>query len=422
MEKELEYYFDKLWPLCRSITGNGLRKSFHILQEVLPLNLSEIPTGTKVFDWEIPKEWNINEAYIITPDGRKICDFKLNNLHVLNYSQPVNKEIEYCELEKHLHSLPNLPNAIPYVTSYYDEDWGFCITHNEREKLKKEGKFKVFIDSTLKKGSLTYGDLVLKGNSNKEILFSSYLCHPSMANNELSGPLCLAFLYKKIKAIKNRKYTYRFVIAPETIGTIAYLSMYGNYLKENIIAGFVMTCCGDQAPFIYKMSKHENSFGDLAAKHILKHQDIPYKIIPFSVGGSDERQYCSPGFNLPVGSLTRSMYLEYKEYHTSLDNKNFISFSSMRKSVETYLNIVKAIELNEKYYSKIQFCEPQLGRRGIYPNKNTPNYDRSFTHRLLHFLTYSNGEKTLIEIAEKRNECVLKYAQIIELCKSNDLI
>ena len=422
METELEKYFDRLWPICRSITGNGLRESFEILKEIIPLQLSEIPTGTKVFDWEVPMEWNINEAYIITPNGDKICDFKINNLHVLNYSIAVNKEIEYSELEKHLYSLPNLPTAIPYVTSYYKENWGFCISHNEKEKLIRKGKYKVFIDSTLKNGSLTYGDIVLKGESEKEILFSSYLCHPSMANNELSGPLCLAFLYNKIVKIPNRKYTYRFVLAPETIGTIAYLAKYGNYMKEKIIAGYVLTCCGNEAPFVYKKSKHDNSLADLAAIHVLNHQKIPFNIIPFSVGGSDERQYCSPGFNFPVGSLTRSIYLSYKEYHTSLDNKDFISFSAMLQSIETYFKIIETIEINKKYTSKIQYCEPHLGKRGLYPDINTPTFDRNFTHRLLHFLSFADGENDLIEIAEKRKENALTYSNIIDLCKEKNII
>lgn len=422
IKKEIEKYFDLLWPICRSITGDGLRASFKILQEVIPFHLSEIPTGTKCFDWEVPKEWNIREAYIITPTGEKICDFKVNNLHVLNYSVPINKEVEFSELDQHLFSLPHLPHAIPYVTSYYKQDWGFCMTHDDRQKLPKEGKYKVFINASLENGHLTYGDLVLKGSSDQEVLFSSYLCHPSMANNELSGPLCMAFLYKKIAAMPNRKYTYRFVLAPETIGIIAYLSKYGTWMKEKTMAGYVMTCCGDNAPFVYKMSKHENSLADRVAKHVLNHQEIPHEIIPFAVGGSDERQYCSPGFNMPVGSLTRSMYLRYNEYHTSLDNKSFISFDAMKKTIETYFSMVKALEMNDQYKTNILYCEPQLGKRGMYPSTNTPDYDRNYVHRLLHFLTYADGNHDLIEIAEKRNETVLNYKNIIKSCRENNVI
>lgn len=423
MKDELEHYFDRLWPICRSISGDGLRESFDILKEVIPLNTYEIPTGTKVFDWTIPKEWNIDDAYIISPDGKKICDFKQNNLHVVNYSIPVDKEVDYDELIKHIHTLNNQPNAIPYITSYYKETWGFCISKKELDKLPKKGKYRVFIKSSLKNGSITYGDLVLTGKSKKEILFSTYLCHPSMANNELSGPLCLAFLYQKIKQLKNRKYTYRFIIAPETIGTIAYLSKYGMDLKNNLLAGYVMTCCGDNAPFIYKRSKNENSLTDRLALHVLKHQKFKYKSIPFSVGGSDERQYCSPGFNMPVGSLTRSIYQSYKEYHTSLDNKDFISFSSMTETIELYFSFIKAFELNDYYLNTNLFCEPQLGKRGLYPYSVNPEINRKKIHNRMHLLSFSDGKKDLIEIAELNNTSIFDFEQDIkDLIKADLLI
>ncbi len=422
MKDELEYYFDRLWPICRSISGNGLRESFGILKEVIPLNTYEIPTGTEVFDWRIPKEWNIDDAYIISPDGEKICDFKKNNLHVVNYSIPVDKEVDYDELFKHIHTLNNQPNAIPYITSYYKETWGFCISKKELDKLPKKGKYRVFIKSNLKNGSITYGDLVLPGDSKKEILFSTYLCHPSMANNELSGPLCLAFLYKKIKQLKNRKYTYRFVVAPETIGTIAYLSKYGKDLKNNLLAGYVMTCCGDNAPFIYKRSKNENSLTDRLAHHVLKHQKLKYKSIPFSVGGSDERQYCSPGFNMPVGSLTRSMYQSYKEYHTSLDNKDFISFSSMTETIKLYFSFIEALELNDYYLNTNPFCEPQLGKRGLYPSSVNPDINRKKIHNRMHLLSFSDGKKDLIEIAELNNTSIFDFEQDIKDLLKADLL
>lgn len=423
MKDELEHYFDRLWPICRSISGDGLRESFDILKEVIPLNTYEIPTGTKVFDWTIPKEWNIDDAYIISPDGKKICDFKQNNLHVVNYSIPVDKEVDYDELIKHIHTLNNQPNAIPYITSYYKETWGFCISKKELDKLPKKGKYRVFIKSSLKNGSITYGDLVLPGKSKKEILFSTYLCHPSMANNELSGPLCIAFLYQKIKQLKNRKYTYRFIIAPETIGTIAYLSKYGMDLKNNLLAGYVMTCCGDNAPFIYKRSKNENSLTDRLAHHVLKHQKFKYKSIPFSVGGSDERQYCSPGFNMPVGSLTRSIYQSYKEYHTSLDNKDFISFSSMTETIELYFSFIKAFELNDYYLNTNLFCEPQLGKRGLYPSSVNPEINRKKIHNRMHLLSFSDGKKDLIEIAELNNTSIFDFEQDIkDLIKADLLI
>jgi len=403
MVKEVEKYFDRLWPICRSITGNGLRESLKILQELVPLEIYEIPTGTQVFDWNIPKEWNIEDAYILDQDGKKICDFKVNNLHVVNYSIPINREVSFEELEKHLHYIKEMPNAIPYITSYYKENWGFCITYNDFLCLSKDSKYKVVINSTLESGSLTYGEFVLKGESDEEILFSTYVCHPSMANNELSGPLVQAFLYNEIKKIPNRKYTYRFLFAPETIGVIAFLHKNGEQLKKNLIAGYVLTCCGDSGPFVYKQSKRKTTLADEVAAHVLKNQCIPYEIIPFSVGGSDERQYCSPGFNLPVGSLTRSMYQRYKEYHTSLDNKSFISFSAMEQTINTYLLFVRAIEINKYYENLIPHCEPQLGKRGLYPNSVNPTEARENIHNLMHFLTYADGSNSLIQIADLKS-------------------
>jgi aminopeptidase-like protein len=400
MTKEIEKYFDKLWPLCRSISGKGLRESFKILQEIIPLNLTEVPTGTKVFDWTVPKEWNIKEGYLITPDGKKICDFQKNNLHIINYSAPIDEEISYIDLINHLHTLKHQPDAIPYITSYYKENWGFCLTRKEYDLLPKKGKYRAVIKSELKKGSLTYGDLVLPGKSTKEVLFSTYLCHPSMANNELSGPLCLSFLYEKIKSLKNRNYTYRFVVVPETIGTISYLSKNGMYMKDKVIAGYILTCCGDSSPLTYKLSKKENSLADRVAKHVLKNQEIPFNIIPFSVGGSDERQYCSPGFNMPVGSLMRSVYQTYKEYHTSLDNKSFISFQSMLETIDLYFLFAKAIELNKFYINAFPFCEPQLGKRNLYPSTINPEFNRNTIHNRMHLLSYSDGENDLIKIAE----------------------
>lgn len=419
---EIEKYFDRLWPICRSITGNGLRDSLNVIQELIPLQLREVPTGTKVFDWTIPKEWNIKDAYIIKPDGNKICDFKVNNLHVVNYSIPVNKELEYDELTKHLHYIDSMPEAIPYVTSYYKENWGFCISYKEFKKLPKTGIYKVVIESSLQAGSLTYGEYILKGETDEEVLFSTYLCHPSMANNELSGPLVQAFLYQKIASLTKRKYTYRFLFAPETIGVVAYLYENGMHLKQKLKAGYVLTCCGDDANFIYKQSKHVNSIADEIAKHVLKHQDVPYEIIPFSVGGSDERQYCSPGFNLPVGSLTRSMYQKYKEYHTSLDNKNFISFEAMKKTIETYFLFVKALELNNYYKAEIEYCEPQLGKRGLYPSSVNPDVSRKLIHDRMHLLSFADGKKSLIEIAELKNISVFDLENHLKPLVENSLL
>lgn len=418
----IESYFDRLFPICRSITGNGVRETMMILNELIPLSISEVPTGTKCFDWEIPNEWNINDAYIITPDGRKIADFKKHNLHIVNYSTPINQEMTYEELVPHLHTLPHMPTAIPYYTSYYKETWGFCLTHHEFETLPKEGIYKVYIDSTLQAGSMTYAEKILKGETEKEILFSTYTCHPSMANNELSGPLVQAFLYQIINELPNRKYTYRFVFAPETIGIIHYLSKHGEYLKNNLQAGYVLTCCGDAGDFTYKRSRRINSEADKIAEHILKHSKRKHRVIPFAIGGSDERQYCSPGFNLPVGSIIRTKYQEYDEYHTSLDNKDFISFDAMVETINFILDVVKGLEINEKYKGVIQHCEVQLGRRNLYTNiGGVKNRSNEISNRL-HFLNYADGEHTLLEIAELSNQCMLQFEDEIQLLRKHQLI
>ena len=422
MKAELESYFDRLWPICRSITGNGLRDSLRILQEVIPLELHEIPTGTKVFDWEIPKEWNIDEAYIISPDGSKICDLAINNLHVVNYSVPIERTMEFSELDAHLHHIETMPDAIPYITSYYKENWGFCLSYNQYKAVPRQGLYTVHIKSSLLSGSLTYGDCVLKGESEQEVLFSTYLCHPSMANNELAGPLVQAFLYRLVAALPNRRYTYRFVFAPETIGVIAYLQRYGVHLKAALKAGYVLTCCGDAGTLVYKKSKVGDSLADKAAQHVLRNQAIPFESIPFSVGGSDERQYCSPGFNLPVGSLTRSMYQRYNEYHTSLDNKDFISFDAMANTVAVCFDIVRALELNQVLTTTVPFCEPQMGKRGLYPSSVNPVDAREFIHRRMHLLSFADGETDLIDIAEKRPCSVFDLEEHVAVLKEAGLL
>ncbi|MBL7943706.1 MAG: DUF4910 domain-containing protein, partial [Flavobacteriales bacterium] len=387
MKAELEKYFDRLWPICRSITGNGLRESFRILNELIPMQLTEVATGTRVLDWNVPKEWNITDAWIETPDGKKIAQFSENNLHVVNYSVAVDSKVDYETLKQHVHTHPPLPDAIPYVTSYYKERWGFCMSQNEWDQLPTEGLYRVYIDSSLKDGSLTYGQCVLPGASNEEILFSTYLCHPSMANNELSGPLALAMLYRHIAAMPHRRYTYRFVVAPETIGIIALLAAEGEHLKKHVKAGYVLTCCGDPGAFTYKMSKHKTSLADRAAAHVLKYHHPDARIIPFAVGGSDERQYCSPGYNLPVGSLMRTPYQQYPEYHTSLDNKHFISFGALEETVNTYTDIVRLIEHNQYLRCTVQYGEPNMGSRGLYPTSAEPSSARDALHRMMHLLS-----------------------------------
>lgn len=422
MQKELEKYFDRLWPICRSITGDGVRETLAILSEIIPLRLHEVPTGTIAFDWQVPKEWYVHDAYIITPDGRKIASFRENNLHLLNYSIGIDKKISFDELLPHLHSIPSMPEAIPYVTSYYKETWGFCLSHHELKSLPEEGEYHVFIDAGLKDGSLTYGDLVLPGETDREILLSTYVCHPSMANNELSGPLALAFLYKEIEGMKNRRFTYRFVFVPETIGAICYLKENGLYMKEKTEAGYVLTCCGDNGPFHFKRSRRGHSNADRAAEHFIRYFAKDGKVRPFRIDGSDERQYCSPGFNLPVGSLMRTPYYEFEYYHTSFDNKDFISFHALENTVIAYRTIMEILELNRVYTNQLMYCEPQLGKRGLYPSSLTHDSPRDFIDRLLHLMNHADGTKDLLEIAELFQADMLSFREALNAALEHDLV
>lgn len=426
----IQTLFEKLWPICRSITGNGIRESFKILNEVIPLELTEVPTGTKVHDWTVPKEWNVKEAYIKDPNGKVFCEMKTNNLHLLNYSSPIKKKMKLSELLPNLYSKPEMPEAIPYITSYYKERWGFCLTENEKSNLP-EGEYEVFIDSELKDGSLTYGELLLEATveTKDEILLSSYLCHPSMANNELSGPICLAFLYKALSQLKERRFNYRFYIGPETIGAITFLSRRGKELQNNCIGGFVLTCCGDDKRFTYKKTRRDNHDIDKLTIHELelhcKQNNHDLKVYDFFPQGSDERQFSSPGYNLPIGSIMRTMYGEYKEYHTSLDNKEFISFKAFAETVEVYMKVLTAFEANQKYTNQVMYGEPQLGKRNLYPDLGTSDCSRAKDQylRLQSFiLNYSDGNHDLLDIAQKAGCSILDLIPIVRKLTEAGLI
>lgn len=364
---ELEKLFDRLWPICRSITGKGISNSLDIISDYVPLKITKIKSGAIVDDWVIPKEWNIHNAYIKNEFGDLIIDFKKNNLHLMSYSKPMNIWLTLDELKKNLYTLPDLPEAIPYVTSYYNEDWGFCMTHNQLMSLK-DCKYHIVIESTLQNGHLKYGECFIPSTngSKKEILLSTYLCHPSMANNELSGPIVWTFLYKIISGLKERQYNYRFYIGPETIGAITFLNKNKNNLLKNCIAGYVINCCGDKGNFTYKKSKVGNSISDKCALNVLENYKKTFTTLDFFPEGSDERQYCSPGYNLPIGLIMRSMYGTFKEYHTSLDNKEFISFTSLLETIEIYFKTILSIEANCRYQNLLPFGEPNLGKRGLY--------------------------------------------------------
>ena len=422
MEKELEKYFDALWPICRSITGNGLRNSFKILQEIIPFELIEVPTNTSVLDWKVPKEWNINDAYIITPQGNKICEFKVNNLHLINYSMPVNMSLTFEELLPYLHTLPNKPNAIPYLTSYYKETWGFCLTHNEFLQLPKEGNYQVVIDSSLQDGALTYGQYILKGSSEEEILFSSYLCHPSMANNELSGPLAMAFLYQELSKMENRYYTYRFVLAPETIGIVAFLAQHGEKLKSKIKAGYVLTCCGDAGSITYQLSKRTDTIADHMMQHFLKTKYTNFSVRDFRVGGSDERQYCSPGFNFPVGTIMRTPYKIYPEYHTSLDNKSILDFSALNEIIMLLVDVCKGMEMNMPIEPGHLYGEPMLGKRNLYPEKGGAGIMSEDLMLLLSMITMSEIQHTPLEIANRLDANILDLEKSLRIALREGLV
>lgn len=403
----------ELFPIPRSITGQGFRDSLEILNKTLGggiIKFHSIKSGTKVFDWIVPDEWNVKEAYILTPEGEKICDFKKHNLHLVNYSEAINKEIELEELQNHLYSIEEMPDAIPYVTSYYKRRWGFCITHNERKKLKK-GKYKVFIDTKHdKNGVLNYADFILPStqNSKDEILISTYLCHPSMANNELSGPVVAIFLAKWLLNLKERKYNYRFVLIPETIGSIAYLSKHLEHLKKHVKAGFVLSCLGDDKAYSLIHTPKENTLSDKVALHTLKNKEN-FKAFSFLDRGSDERQYNAPLVNLGIVGVCRSKYLEYKEYHTSKDDLNFISSKGLSGGLRAMEEILLNLEINAVYENTL-VCEPNLGKRGLYHTLSTAN-DIPLA---CNFLAYCDGQNDLIDIANILNMQAYEFKELLE--------
>lgn len=403
MKKEIEEYFDRLWPLNRSLTGNGNRETLKILSELVDLQVSEVPSGTECFDWIVPPEWNVKEAWIKDDHGNKIVDFAVNNLHLLGYSIPVHRKMALSELKKNLYTLPEQPDLIPYFTSYYKERWGFCLPYNQFISLK-DIEYEVFIDSNLDyKGFMTIGDVVLPGSSDREILISTNICHPSMANDQLSGPLVSAFIYRELKKMTHRLYSYRFVFIPGTIGSIYYLSRYGEYLRQHMDAGFNIVCVGDRGNFTYKKSRRGNSLVDRCCEMVLRQTEEKFIIEDFYPGGHDERQYCSPGFNLPVGSLMRTRHGKFAEYHTSADNKDFISFDSLEKSVTKYLEILNVLENNSNYVNTMPYGEPQLGKRGLYPTVGSQEEIRKMVDTMMWILNLADGTNDLISISERSN-------------------
>ena len=409
----------KLFPICRSLTGEGTRKTLNIIKKEFPsLKIQKIRCGSKVYDWNVPPEWNIKKAYVIDKTGKKIIDFKNNNLHIIGYSVPVNTKISKETLLKNLHSLPKQPKAIPYKTSYYKRFWGFCVTHNQKKNIiknyKSSDKFKVLIDSNLNdKGNLRYGELVLKGKSKQEILISTNICHPSMANNELSGPIVIMSLIKYFKKYKKLEKTIRFIFIPETIGSIAYINKNLEKLKKYVIGGYHLTCIGDNRSHGCKLSKYGNSLVDKSLLEAYKLLKIKFKRYSYLNPGSDERQFSSPGINLPMASIFRTKYLEYPEYHTSLDDFKIVSVKGLKGGFKVSR---KAIEILQKKIipKSLVSCQPLMSKRGLYPTlsnlKNIIPYKKS--KNFLDFLQYSDGSNDLIEMSKILK---LKFKKVLEI-------
>jgi aminopeptidase-like protein len=395
--EELHRFATDLYPICRSITGDGLRQTLAAIQQRVSLQISEVPTGAEVFDWTIPKEWNIKDAFIKDMQGRRILDFRRCNLNVLNYSTPIHETMPLTELRQHLFTIPEHPDWTPYRTAYYEENWGFCLSHNQLRALA-EGEYEVYIDSTLADGHLTYGECYLPGRCTDEVLISCHVCHPSLANDNLSG-LSVATALAEFLSGRDLRYSYRFLFMPGTIGAITWLSRNRDRLNH-IRHGLVLTGIGDDNSFHYKKSRRGDAEIDKAVEHVLRHHGESNEILEFSPYGYDERQYCSPGFNLPVGCLMRSIWGTFPEYHTSADDLSFIKPQRLAESLLVITSIIDILEMNQRYCNLLPYCEPQLGRRGLYRTTGGEGIAKEINARLW-VLNFSEGEHSLLDIAER---------------------
>lgn len=408
-----------LYPICRSITGDGVRKTLNKIKPVIPLEINEVPTGTQVFDWNVPQEWNIQDAWVKNSKGEKIIDFKKSNLHVLNYSLPVKNKVTLQELKEHVYTMPEHPDWIPYRTSYYQENWGFCISHNQFNKLKDES-YDVLIDSRLEDGALTFGEFYLKGALSDEVLISTHICHPSLCNDNLSGIVLSAFLGKYLSQV-SLKYSYRFLFIPGTIGSITWLSL-NEKSASRIKHGLVVACVGDSGNFTYKKTRQGNAEIDKVVGHALQNSQKDFDIIDFFPYGYDERQYCSPGFNLPVGCLMRTPHGKYPEYHTSADNLEFVKPENLATSLCLYLEVLSILEKNKKYINQNPLCEPQLGRRGLYQHIGGHADSKKIQLALLWTLNLSDGENSLLDISERSGLGFSLISEAADILVEKDLL
>lgn len=414
-----------LFPICRSITGKGLKKTLKIIQGEFPkLKIYRVRSGTKAFDWKVPSEWNVNDAYVLDKNNKKIINFKENNLHLVSYSTPINKFLSKEKLFENLYSLPSKSDAIPYVTSYYKKRWGFCLTHKKKQQIYKKynskDKFKVIINSTLNpKGHLNYGELILKGKSDQEILISTYICHPSMANNELSGPIVAMSLINYFSKIKNLEKTLRFVFIPETIGSIIYINKNLNKLKKNVIGGFNLSCIGDERQHSCMLSKYQNSPSDKSIIEAYKKLKLNYKIYSFLKRGSDERQYNSPGIDLKISSIFRSKYAEYPEYHTSLDNFNLVTLEGIKGGLKVSKTAIQILLKKIIPKNKI-LCEPNMGKRDLYPTLSTGRIRPA--EDIMNFLTYADGKNDLETISKYIKKNYSETIRLYNFLKKKELV
>jgi aminopeptidase-like protein len=416
---EMYEFVAALYPICRSLTGDGVRRTLAAIGDRLPaLAVHEVPSGTRVFDWTVPDEWNIRGAKLLGPGGETVVDFRDHNLHVVGYSMPVDMELSLDELQRHLHSTPEQPDAIPYITSYYKRTWGFCLPHRLRESLKP-GRYRAIIDSTLAPGHLTYGELILPGETPREILLSTYICHPSMANNELSGPAVTTWLARWLSETK-RRHTYRIVFIPETIGSITYLSRNLAQMKPVTVAGFNVSCVGDDRCYSYLPTRLGGTLADRAAQHVLKHLAPDYVRYTFLNRGSDERQYCFPGVDLPVCSVMRSKYGEYPEYHTSLDNLDFVTPTGLAGAFEALQRCLECLEQNETLKVTV-LCEPHLGSRGLYPTVSTRDSGKLVAN-MMHLLAYCDGAHDLLAIADMIDVPLWELLDTVRRLKAHGLL